>query len=210
MKTNKQSAHRKIPAKWTVFALAGIVVASQTACKSRFFFFGQEPQADATSGTSVSDTRSGQIAIGQQNNDNAQGQPQTSPAVQSTVQAPAYKAVQGGSQKTVQLGKTTQFDVNGQRVDVTFMSILEDSRCPKDVVCIWEGQARLKFTVSIPSANINKVVEATLRAGHPQLGQILVDGIGIDLVGLNPDTATNTAPAQRPSPEATLVVGKAP
>ncbi|NBW82962.1 hypothetical protein EBR21_14520, partial [bacterium] len=122
MKTKKPTVPRTIQVKWTVVAIAGLTGSVQTACKSRFFFFGQEPQADTTPGASVSDTRSGQIAIGQQNNDNAQGQTQTATAPQATVQAPAYKAVQGGTQKTVQLGKTTQFDVNGQRVDVTFMA----------------------------------------------------------------------------------------
>lgn len=179
---------------------------SLAACKSRFFSFSPDPVADASATAKMMETPSGQIAIGQKSNDDSAGQKINLPA-----QKPAeYQPLQNASQKTIQLGKTTQFDVNGQRVDITFVSILEDSRCPKNVVCIWEGQARLQFTVSVPAMNLNKTVEPILRAGHPELGQINLGAIGIDLVGLNPDTATNVKSAQRSSPEATLVVGKAP
>lgn len=33
-------------------------------------------------------------------------------------------------------------------VEVTFIEILEDSRCPKDVSCVWAGQAKIKVRVN--------------------------------------------------------------
>ncbi|MFZ9519269.1 MAG: hypothetical protein ACO3A4_02225 [Silvanigrellaceae bacterium] len=208
MKTNKPPLVSGVQAKRLALTFAGVVLVGQAGCKSRFFFFGQGPQADTTPSASTPDTRSGQIAIGQQGNENVQGQ--TTPSQQAAGQLPPYKALQGATEKKVQFGKTIQFEINGRKVDLTFVSILEDSRCPKDVVCIWEGQARLKFNLSIPSANLSKVAEVTLRAGHPEAGQILLDGIGVEIIALNPDTATNTSAAQKLSPEATLLVGKAP
>lgn len=32
--------------------------------------------------------------------------------------------------------------------NLCFDSVLEDSRCPKNAVCIWQGVARVKFTLS--------------------------------------------------------------
>ena len=37
----------------------------------------------------------------------------------------------------VALGETVQF----KKASVKFIKVLEDSRCPSDVTCIWEGQA---------------------------------------------------------------------
>ncbi|MAP54407.1 hypothetical protein [Altibacter sp.] len=34
-------------------------------------------------------------------------------------------------------------------VAITFKEVLEDSRCPKDVNCIWEGRIRLQIAVEI-------------------------------------------------------------
>ena len=33
-------------------------------------------------------------------------------------------------------------------IDLKFVEVLEDSRCPKDAVCVWAGQARVHVTVS--------------------------------------------------------------
>jgi len=183
-----------------------VFVLGQTGCKSRLFSFSSEPSVSPTSAP-IADTGSGQIAIGTQKSGDAAGQAQTLPSNQKPA---VYTPLKDGSQKTLQLGKTTQYMVGGQSVEVTFVSILEDSRCPKDVVCIWEGQARLQFKVSISSMNLSKTVEPILRAGHPELAQVSVGAVGLDLVGLNPDTATQKPSAQKVSPEATLIVGKAP
>lgn len=190
----------------TTLVIGSFALISQTACKSRFFSFMPEPSPAATASAGSADSQSGQIAIGQKNSDNSSGQPQQLPSNQ----AASYKPLQATSQKIIALGNSAEFEVDGKKVSVTFVKVLEDSRCPKDVVCIWEGQARLQFDVSVPELKINKSVEVTLRAGHPQLAQVSVGPIAIDLIGLSPDTATNTSPAQRSSPEATIVAGRAP
>lgn len=178
-------------------------------CKNRLFNLSGEPPTQTSSTTPATpDTRSGQIAISQQSSDDSKGQTQSNPAKQNPT---GYSALKDTSTKNIQLGQTLQFTVNGKSVEVTFVSIIEDSRCPKNVVCIWEGLAKLQFKVSIPSVNLVKTVEPILRAGHPHLGQVMIGDVGLDLVGLSPDTATTRpSAAQRSSPEATLSVGKAP
>ena len=42
------------------------------------------------------------------------------------------------------LGETVQFE----NATVKFIKVLEDSRCPKEVTCIWAGQARLLVEVT--------------------------------------------------------------
>ena len=44
----------------------------------------------------------------------------------------------------IPLGETIHFE----NASVKFLKVLEDSRCPKDVTCIWEGQARLLVEVT--------------------------------------------------------------
>jgi hypothetical protein len=44
----------------------------------------------------------------------------------------------------VPLGETVQFE----NASVKFIKVLEDSRCPKDVTCVWAGQARLLVEVT--------------------------------------------------------------
>jgi len=44
----------------------------------------------------------------------------------------------------VSLGETVQF----QKASVKFLKVLEDSRCPSDVTCVWEGQAKVLVEVT--------------------------------------------------------------
>ena len=44
----------------------------------------------------------------------------------------------------VSLGETVQF----QKASVQFLKVLEDSRCPSDVTCVWEGQAKVLVEVT--------------------------------------------------------------
>lgn len=202
----KQRKVSKMTIEFSQFVslFAGIVaLCNSTACKSRFFSFGNEPLVNTNQPTGQDETRPGQIAIGQQNSSNTNTQPQSS----SNQIAVPYTPLQG-TQKKLTIGSTQRFEVSGQQVEVTFEQIIEDSRCPKDVVCIWEGQAKLQFAISVPALNLSKKVVPTLRVGHPELGQVIVGSVGLDLIGLSPDSSATNQKAV--SPEATVVVGKAP
>ena len=57
-----------------------------------------------------------------------------------------------GGDKTIMLGDTVYVDYGKtlhnfkEQIWITFDSLYEDSRCPLDVVCVWEGNAKLGFT----------------------------------------------------------------
>jgi hypothetical protein len=46
----------------------------------------------------------------------------------------------------IELGAT----VTSDGIKIQFEEVLEDSRCPLDVQCVWAGQARVKVTISGP------------------------------------------------------------
>lgn len=51
---------------------------------------------------------------------------------------------------------------------------IEDSRCPLNVICVWEGQAEVKLSVKIAGEEPVDL-ELINRVGHPELG---IDTLG--------------------------------
>ncbi len=41
-----------------------------------------------------------------------------------------------------------------QGVSLSFVEVLEDSRCPEDVTCVWAGRARIAVTVKAPGREL--------------------------------------------------------
>jgi len=88
--------------------------------------------------------------------------------------------------KQVALGQEFEIKV-GEKVSVeglkiSFESVAEDSRCPKDVKCVWAGNAKTVLKVSkmgkhSASINLNTGIEPK---------HILYAGYDIKLVSLNP------------------------
>ena len=44
-----------------------------------------------------------------------------------------------GEEFSLRVGETA--DIKGEQMHIRFLEISEDSRCPRNVVCIWEGRA---------------------------------------------------------------------
>ena len=61
----------------------------------------------------------------------------------------------------IQLGETVE--TNGY--SVTFLDVLEDSRCPTNATCVWEGRVRVKVKVEEKD---KQAVEETLIFGKAQ------------------------------------------
>jgi len=71
---------------------------------------------------------------------------------------PQERNVPLGREFTIKFGE--QVVLAGENVRITFAEILNDSRCPPNAVCIWQGNARLRFDFTnsrsaILSAEIN-------------------------------------------------------
>jgi hypothetical protein len=50
------------------------------------------------------------------------------------------------------------------KTEITFEAVLEDSRCPKDVSCIWAGQATIKVRIK-PQGSPEELREITFSPG---------------------------------------------
>ena len=94
-----------------------------------------------------------------------------------------------------------------QKLKITFVSVAEDSRCPKGVNCIWAGNARVVVRLTKASG---KPVERHLNTNPREEPGAESDDLGlyqIRLVSLDPyPVANKTIP--RGSYAATLVVSK--
>lgn len=63
---------------------------------------------------------------------------------------------------------------------VQLMDVQEDSRCPKNTTCVWEGQAVVRVLVN------DQAVELTLRKGKPQDAERTIDNYLIRAIELSP------------------------
>jgi hypothetical protein len=58
---------------------------------------------------------------------------------------PAQRSVRPAEEFTLEVGGAVWLE--GTSFLLIFAAVSEDSRCPRDVSCIWEGNARVAFTV---------------------------------------------------------------
>lgn len=86
----------------------------------------------------------------------------------------------------VAYGKTERFD--GGKLRVKFLDVIEDSRCPEGVNCIWAGNARIKIALSDGDNSCEYEIETN---GSKQL--IEYGGFVIELKSLEPNRKENDA-----------------
>src|SRR4051812_22461057 len=80
-----------------------------------------------------------------------------------------------------------------RRRSIVFAEVVEDSRCPPTVTCVWEGNARLRFSFrSINRAPERKVVDGQfeLNTSGRFAKSADMENLRIELVKLEPVTAT--------------------
>jgi hypothetical protein len=68
-------------------------------------------------------------------------------------------------------------------LSVTFEGVTSDSRCPTDVVCVWEGDAVARLTLTHPSSGTETKELHTSGSGSRSVN---FGGIVIELVRLDP------------------------
>lgn len=90
-------------------------------------------------------------------------------------------------------------------LDVEFLSVEQDSRCPTGVVCVWEGQAVIVVRVA-KTGTPGEKVQLTLRAGHPDLASAEVLGYRVTVTDVQPHPVGGQPPPPHASYVATLVI----
>ena len=85
---------------------------------------------------------------------------------------------------------------HNKNVEVTFQDI-QDSRCPTDVVCVWEGQAEVSLSVFFDSDDAPTIVNLIERVGYAELAETTVNGYHFKLLEVNPYPNSATNPPQK-------------
>lgn len=72
---------------------------------------------------------------------------------------------------------------------ITFSEVLEDSRCPREVQCVWAGRARVKITIAMDGedASSRELIFGTKREGESSNYSVSeVDEYHYEAIGLSP------------------------
>lgn len=93
--------------------------------------------------------------------------------------------------------------VRGEKLRITFRSVLGDSRCPSGVACIWAGNGAV--VIEVARKNKQQIVATLNTLMEPK--EIVYKGFKIKLVALSPYPKVNE-PIDPKDYEATLVVTK--
>lgn len=111
--------------------------------------------------------------------------------------AAAGCATSTGAVRPVGLNQETELapgqSVQSGALRVTFKSVGDDSRCPADVVCVWEGDALVRIEVSDQAGD--PVARELHTSGSAGGRRVRYAGFEIELVSLSPQTHS-----QRPIP----------
>ncbi len=66
---------------------------------------------------------------------------------------------------------------------ILFSSIPEDSRCPRNTSCVWEGRAVIDLTLT---GKRDTTLSLTDQAGKPELAKVTYDGLLFRLITVRP------------------------
>ena len=94
---------------------------------------------------------------------------------------PKTFALRYGNQKTIARGE----------LRIRFVTVMEDSRCPVGVNCVWAGNAKIQVRVSDRRGH-SKMIELNTN-GEPRAAQF--GRYAINLVNLTPQPRQNSKPA---------------
>jgi hypothetical protein len=75
--------------------------------------------------------------------------------------------------------------LEGGKIIIEFADVTEDSRCPVNVTCVWEGQATVALNISLDGKDMGSL-NLTSRAGHEKLAIADIESYSIRLQKVEP------------------------
>jgi hypothetical protein len=112
--------------------------------------------------------------------------------------------IQGGSSQNVQVADSLQLDygkhvlVSGTTLAVTFDSLVQDSRCPTDVQCVWAGDLVVNVVVEQTAAASPMGMADTIRLSTATGRSQVTYGHRFDLIAERPPhRSTETIPPEQ-------------
>ena len=87
----------------------------------------------------------------------------------------------------IQIGvqKCAEGNIGSDNLTLCVDSVLEDSRCPSDVVCVWAGRAVVKFSL-IKNEQTYPFALSTLNMPNSYKKDTIISGYKIELINLHP------------------------
>jgi len=115
----------------------------------------------------------------------------------------AFQVVRPGREFKLKAGR--QVTVKGTKLRIRFVTVENDSRCPRDVTCVWAGNAAVQLQLGIGRDS----KRVTLNTSHSPsfVGETEFHGNRVKLVDLSPYPRSDTKIAHRDY-IATLLVSK--
>ena len=101
--------------------------------------------------------------------------------------------------KTIALGNCA-FVTAFETPMICFDSLITDSRCPVNAVCIWEGYAAVKLSVVIHTGTVQGITLSTLKDATTSIppNETVIDGYHIKLLDVTPyPLAGSSVPGER-------------
>jgi hypothetical protein len=96
-------------------------------------------------------------------------------------------------------------NLKGTNLQIKFLAVESDSRCPSDVKCVWAGNAAVQFQLS--SGRSNKTVTLNTGRGGAFVSEVEYRGYKVTLIDLSPYPRSDRQVAAR-NKTATLIVSK--
>lgn len=97
-------------------------------------------------------------------------------------------------------------DIGGDNLRLCFDSLIGDSRCPANAVCVWEGSTVAKFSLR-KNGESTSFTLATLKHGSYNKDTVLM-GYKIEFVNLSPYPGTVPTPVPADQVKAELKITK--
>jgi hypothetical protein len=123
----------------------------------------------------------------------------------------AVSLVQAQESVSAQLGEPFELKfsqdavIESEKINIRFINFIQDSRCPFDVVCIWEGQATIRISTEVNGADAGQYM---LTIGADPSPSAAFGQYSVTLLGLEPDPVSSVE-TDRSDYVATLVATKA-
>ncbi|MCH7626528.1 MAG: PKD domain-containing protein, partial [Chloroflexi bacterium] len=112
-------------------------------------------------------------------------------------------SIGSGQTVSVRYGTTLYLDHLGLELNIA--EVLEDSRCPADVLCIWAGRARVLIGVTSQGEDLGRH-ELGLEGGSESSGAATIGDFEMRLVALDPYPGTTGGVIQRDEYTASLLI----
>jgi hypothetical protein len=82
---------------------------------------------------------------------------------------------------------------------LTLVAVDEDSRCPKEVLCVWQGRALVRLQATLNGVDQGQIPMTTtvVQGNGPSTADVAVGPYTLRLIGMTPYPSVN----QKPSPD---------